>query len=317
MSRLPQAAYRIISTAAPGVATGLLFCFAATAQPYQPQTTPTPDFTKTVIRTTDLGHRTYMLEGEGGNIVIAVGGDGVIMVDDEYAPLHDKIRSAIAAITPKPIRYLVLTHFHRDHTGGNEDFAKDGATIVAHQSVADHLKAGTHSGVTGNVMPPAPEIALPKQTYSDSLTLHVQGRTAQLNHIGNAHTDGDTTVWFPDANVLATGDIVTFGRYPNIDYLYGGSIDGMITGVNAVLRMARDDTKIVPGHGPLGTKAMITDYRAMLVIMRERVRNLIGAGKTEDEAVAARLTADYDAKLHVNAQGAGNFVRVVYRSLKG
>lgn len=178
------------------------------------------------------------------------------------------------------------------------------------------MKAGTHSGVTGNVVPPAPDIALPKQTYLDYLTLRIAGRSAQLTHIANAHTDGDTAVWFPDANVLATGDIVTFGRYPNIDYLYGGSIDGMISGVDAVLGMARDATKIVPGHGPLGTRAMIQNYRAMLVSLRERVRDLMRKGMTEDEVVAARPTADYDAKLHVNAQGAGNFVRVVYRSLK-
>lgn len=303
-------------TAWAGIAAVLLFCAAAMAQPYQPQTTPPPDFSKTVIHTRDLGHRTYMLEGEGGNIVIAAGDDGVIMVDDEYAPLHDKIKAAIAAITPQPIRYLVLTHFHRDHTGGNEGFARDGATIVAQESVTERLKAGTHSGVTGNVVPPAPDIALPKQIYSDYLTLQIAGRSAQLTHIANAHTDGDTAVWFADANVLATGDIVTFGRYPNIDYLYGGSIDGMISGVDAVLGMAKDDTKIVPGHGPLGTRAMIRGYRAMLVSLRERVRDLMRKGMTEDEVVAARPTADYDAKLHVSAQGAGNFVRVVYRSLK-
>lgn len=303
-------------TAWAGIAALLLFSTTVMAQPYQPQTTPPPDFSKTLIHTHDLGHRTYMLEGEGGNIVVAVGDDGVIMVDDEYAPLHDKIKAAIAAITPQPIRYLVLTHFHRDHTGGNEGFARDGATIVAQESVTERLKAGTHSGVTGNVVPPAPDIALPKQTYADYLTLQIAGRSAQLTHIANAHTDGDTAVWFPDANVLATGDIVTFGRYPNIDYLYGGSIDGMISGVDAVLGMARDDSKIVPGHGSLGTRAMIQDYRAMLVSLRERVGDLMRKGMTEDEVVAARPTADYDAKLHVNAQGAGNFVRVVYRSLK-
>ncbi len=303
-------------TAGAGIAAVLLLCATAVAQPYQPQTTPPPDFAKTVIHTRDLGHRTYMMEGEGGNIVVAVGDDGIIMVDDEYAPLHDKIKAAITAITPQPIRYLVLTHFHRDHTGGNEGFAKDGAAIVTHETVAMHLKEGTRNGVTGNVVPPAPDIALPKQTYSDAMAVQVAGQSAQLTHIADAHTDGDTAVWFPDANVLATGDIVTFGRYPNIDYLYGGSIDGMIAGVDAVLGMAKDDTKIVPGHGPLGTRAMIQDYRAMLVTLRERVRDLMRKGMTEDEVVAVRPTADYDAKLHVSTQAAGNFVRVVYRSLK-
>ena len=289
---------------------------AASAQPFQPPTTPAPDFTKTVITTTDLGKRTYMLEGEGGNIVVAVADDGVIMVDDQYAPLHDKIKAAIAAITTQPIRYLILTHFHRDHTGGNEAFAKDGAIIVAHESVKTHLAAGTKNGVTGNAVPPAPAIALPKQTYTDAMTIALKGRKAELRHLPNVHTDGDSYVYFADANVLATGDVVTFGRYPNIDYLYGGSIDGEIRGVDTVLEVARDDTKIVPGHGPLGTKAMIRDYRKMLTDVRERVAALIAAGKTEDQAVAAKPNADYDAKLKVSPQAAGNFVRVVYRSLK-
>jgi len=291
-------------------------CAIALAQPFQPQTTPTPDFTKTVIQTTDLGHRTYLLRQDGGNVVVAVGDNGIIMVDDSFTPLHDKIKAAIAAISSAPIRYLVLTHFHRDHTGGDAQFAHDGALIVAHKSVAERLAAGSHNGLTGNVMAPEPRAALPKQTYSDSTTLQIPGVTAKLEHIANAHTDGDTAVYFPDANVLATGDIVTFGRYPNIDYLYGGSIDGMIKGIDAVLRLAKGDTKIVPGHGPLGTRAMIGDYRQMLVTVRGRIQALIDQGRSEDEIVAAKPDADYDAKLKVSAQAAGNFIRVVYRSLK-
>jgi glyoxylase-like metal-dependent hydrolase (beta-lactamase superfamily II) len=294
----------------------ILFAGESHAQAPQPPTTPPPDFEKTEIKTTDLGNRTYMLEGEGGNIVAAVADDGVIMVDDQFAPLHDKIKAAIAAITKQPIRTLILTHFHRDHTGGNEAFAKDGAIIVAHESVKTHLAAGTRNGLTGNVVPPAPAIALPKQTFTDTMTVELKGRRAELRHIANIHTDGDTYVYFADANVLATGDIVTFGRYPNIDYVYGGSIDGMIRGVDIVLQAAKDDTKIVPGHGPLGTKAMVRDYRRILVDTRDRIQKLIAAGKSEDEAVAAKPNADYDAKLKLSAQAAGNYVRVVYRSLK-
>jgi glyoxylase-like metal-dependent hydrolase (beta-lactamase superfamily II) len=238
------------------------------------------------------------------------------MVDDQFAPLHDKIKAAIAKISTQPIRSLILTHFHRDHTGGNEAFAKDGATIIAHESVKAHLAAGTSNGLTGSAVPPAPAIALPKETYSDAMTVELKGRKAELKHLANVHTDGDTYVYFADANVLATGDIVTFGRYPNIDYLYGGSIDGVIKGVDSVLQVAREDTKIVPGHGPLGTKAMIRDYRKMLTDARERIAALIAAGKTEDEAVSAKPNGDYDAKLKSSPQAAGNFVRVVYRSLK-
>jgi len=287
----------------------------AQAQQLQPLA-PAPDFDKVVIKTTDLGNRTYMLEGEGGNITVAVADDGVIMVDSQFAPLHDKIKTAIAALTKQPIRYLVITHFHRDHTGGNEAFGKDGATIVAHESVKTHLASGTRNGLTGNMVPPAPAIALPKETYKETMTVRLQGRSAELKHPADVHTDGDTYIYFADANVLVTGDIVFFGRYPNIDFLYGGSIDGMIRGVDELLKFAKDDTKIVPGHGPVGTKAMMREYRQTLVDARDRVQKLKAAGKTEDEAVAAKPNADYDAKFGLDPRATGNFVRVVYRSLK-
>src|SRR6266700_4415461 len=288
---------------------------AAPAQQLQP-IAPPPNFDAVQIKTTDLGNRTYMLEGEGGNIPVAGADDGVIMVDSQFAPLHDKIKAAIAALTKQPIRYLVITHFHRDHTGGNEAFGKDGATIVAHESVKAHLASGTRNGLTGNVVPPAAPIALPKDTFKDTMTVRLQGRAAEFRHPVDVHTDGDTTIYFADANVLATGDIVVFGRYPNIDFAYGGSIDGMIRGVDELLNFAKDDTTIVPGHGPVGTKAMIREYRQMLVAARDRIQKLKAAGKTEDEVVAAKPNADYDAKYGLDARSNGNFVRVVYRSLK-
>src|SRR5439155_10415560 len=144
------------------------------------------------------------------------------------------------------------------------------------------------------VVPPAPALGLPKQTYKDKLTLRLKGRTAELRHPANVHTDGDTTITFSDANLLVAGDLVFFGRYPNIDFAYGGSIDGMIRGVDELLKFAKDDTKIVPGHGPVGNKAMMRDYRQMLVEARDRIAKLKSAGKTEDEIVAAKPNADYD-----------------------
>ena len=297
-------------------ASALVIAASAQAQPpYQPST-QRPDFATVQIKTTDLGNRTYMLEGEGGNIVVAVADDGVTMVDDQFEPLHDKIKAAVAKLTPQPIRYLVLTHFHRDHSGGDELFAKDGAIIVAHENAKKRLAEGTQNGLTGNIMEPAPAAALPKQTYKDAMTLRLKGRTAELKHVENVHTDGDTYIYFPEANVLATGDIVTTGRYPNIDYVYGGGIDGMIRGVDVVLGVAKDNTKIVPGHGPLGTKAQVKEYRQVLVDARDRIAKLKAAGRSEEQAVAAKPMADYDAKLHLNAQQSSNFVRVVYRSLK-
>jgi cyclase len=274
------------------------------------------DFSKVEIKTTDLGHHTYMLEGNGGNITLAVGGDGDIMVDSEFAPLHDKIKAAIAAVTNQPVRYLVNTHYHGDHTGGDEAFAKEGTIVVANVNVKKRLAEGTTNGLTGAKTAPVSGAALPSKTFTEATTLQVKGRTAKLGHIHNAHTDGDTYVWFADANVLSTGDIVTLGRYPNIDFAVGGNIKGMIAGVDTYLKLVNDKTKIVPGHGPLADKAALIQYRAMLVAARDRMAKLVKAGKTEQEAIAAKPFADYDAKLGATDQQSTNFIRVVYNSLK-
>jgi cyclase len=285
--------------------------FAAHARAQQ------PDFSKTEIKTTDLGHHTYMLQGEGGNITVAVGGDGVIMVDGEFAPLHDKIKAAIEAVTKEPIRYLVNTHYHGDHTGGNAPFAKDGAIVVAQINVKKRLAAGTTNGLTGAKTPPVAADALPAKTYTSALTLKVKGRTAQLKHVANAHTDGDTYVYFRDANVLSTGDTVTIGRWPNIDFANGGNIKGMIAATGIYLNFVNDKTKIVPGHGPLANKTMLLAYRRMLIAARERMAKLVAAGESEDEVVQAKPFADMDAKLGATDQQSTNFIRVVYHSLKG
>jgi cyclase len=290
----------------------------AQAEPCLPPT-PVPDFDKAAIKTTDLGNRTYMLEGVGGavggNVTIAVGDEGAIVVDNMFAQMYGKIKAAIAAVTSQPVRYVVNTHFHRDHTGGNEAFGKDGAVIVAHENVKRVLASGSRNGLNCAVTPPVSESALPKETYKDTMTLKLRGRSAELRHPADVHTDGDTTIYFADANVLVAGDLVFYGRYPNIDFVYGGSIDGMIRGTDELLNFAREDTTIVPGHGPAGNKAMMRDYRTMLAAARERIATLKAAGKTEDEVVALKPTADYDAKFGVNERAIGNFLRVIYRTL--
>jgi glyoxylase-like metal-dependent hydrolase (beta-lactamase superfamily II) len=275
------------------------------------------DFSTVEQKITELGNRTYMLEGAGGNTTVIVGDDGVIMVDGQFAPLHEKLKAAIAKLSNQPIKYLVNTHFHGDHTGGNAPFAKDGVKVVAHANVKKRLAEGTTNGLTGNKTPPAPPEALPTTTYKNSMTLEVKGRSVQLEHPLPAHTDGDTYVLVKDANVLATGDIVSVGnRFPNIDFAVGGGIDGMIAAVDAYIKLADDRTKIVPGHGAVMNKAQLREYRAMLATARERVVKLITEGKSEQDAVAAKPFSDLQTKAGANDQQSVNFVRVIYNSLK-
>jgi glyoxylase-like metal-dependent hydrolase (beta-lactamase superfamily II) len=298
------------------VAASMLLAGVAFAQQSPtPAAPPLADFSKVEIKTTDLGDNVYMLEGQGGNITVAVAKDGIIMVDGQFAPLHDKIKAAIEATSKQPIIYLINTHYHGDHTGGNEPFAKDGVTVVSQINVKNRLAAGTTNGLTGAKTPPAPQGALPSKTYTNVSKIHLSGRVADLKHIANAHTDGDTYVWFKTANVLSTGDTFTNGRYPNIDFANGGSIKGMIAAADAYLKLANAKTRIVPGHGPLADKAALTEYRTMLVTARDRMAKLVKEGKSEDEAVAAKPFADLDAKWAPTELASKNFIRVVYHSL--
>ena len=297
------------------VATTLLLAGTALAQQPPAAAPPPPDFSKVEIKTTDLGDNVYMLEGQGGNITVAAAKDGIIMVDGEFAPLHDKIKAAVATVSSQPIKYLINTHFHGDHTGGNEPFAKDGATVVSEINVKNRLAAGTTNGLTGVKTPPVSPDALPAKTYTGSYHIRLRGRVADLKHIANAHTDGDTYVWFKTANVLSTGDTFTNGRYPNIDFANGGNIKGMIAATDAYLKLVNDKSRIVPGHGPLGDRAALIAYRTMLVTARDRMAKLVKDGKSEDDVVAAKPFADLDTKWAPNELAGKNFIRVVYHSL--
>jgi cyclase len=296
------------------VATMMLLNGAAVAQQQPSAAPPPPDFSKVEIKTTDLGDNMYMLEGQGGNITVAVAKDGIIMVDGEFAPLHDKIKAAISAVSNEPIKYLINTHFHGDHTGGNEPFAKDGVTIVADVNVKNRLAAGTTNGLTGAKTPAAPQGALPAKTYTGAYHIRLRGRVADLKHIANAHTDGDTYVWFKTANVLSTGDTFTNGRYPNIDFANGGNIKGMIAAASTYLKFVNDKTRIVPGHGPLADKAALAEYLKMLTTARDRMAKLVKDGKSEDDVVAAKPFADLDAKWAPTELASTNLIRVVYHS---
>lgn len=275
-----------------------------------------PDFSRIEVKTTDLGHSTYMLEGAGGNVTIAVGTNGVIMVDAQFAPMHDKLKAAIANVTNQPVKYLINTHYHGDHTGGNAAFGKEGVIIVAQENVKKRLQ-NPPPGANGRTPPPAPQEAVPVQVYKDKTTVSVGGRTAQVGYIANAHTDGDSYVYFPDANVLATGDLNGAQRnYTNPDIRGGGTIDRIIAGFDTVIRVANNQTKVVPGHGPLATKADLIATRKVLATVRDRVAKMKAAGMTEDQVVAAKPTADVQEQRHADDMVSERFVRLVYQTVK-
>jgi glyoxylase-like metal-dependent hydrolase (beta-lactamase superfamily II) len=274
------------------------------------------DFSKVEVKVTDLGNKTYMLEGAGGNVTIAVGTDGIIMVDTQFAPMHDKLMAAIKQISPLPIKQIIITHFHGDHTGGIAAFRKDGIPVLAEDNIRLRLMGGTTNGTNGNKTPPVAADALPTETYfGGTKTIEVGGRKAIVKHVYNAHTDGDSYVYFPDANVLCTGDVMNNNhRYQQVDFANGGDIRGMIRGTNEWLKLANDQTKVVVGHGGLAKKSDIAAYNAMVKEAREKVEKLFNEGKTEAEAIAAKPLADLDKTWSANDQASANMVKQVYNS---
>ena len=271
------------------------------------------------INTSDLGRKTYMLEGQGGNILVVIGDDGIIMVDAELAPLHDKIKAAITDSSSLPIKYLVDTHFHGEQTGGNAPFHRDGAIIVAQDNVRLRLLAGTTNGISYNKSPPAPADAIPTETYvGGTKTVAVRGREALLTHATNAHTDGDSWIYLADADVIFTGDLFyNNDRYPTIDYANGGDIRGMVRANEAFLKLATPATKIASSRGSaVAGKAEVAAFRDMLATARDRMAAIVGKGMTEEEAVAAKPFADLDATWADSERAARNFTRTVYNSFR-
>jgi glyoxylase-like metal-dependent hydrolase (beta-lactamase superfamily II) len=294
------------------------FCLAAILAAGMPALAQGPDYSKVEEVSTDLGKGVYAITGAGGNTTIAVGAGGVIVVDTQFAPVYDKLKAKIASLSGgKPILYVINTHYHGDHTGGNADFhAKDKATILAHPQVAERMRhpAPRPDGSPGAALPTD---AIPGQTYSgNGMTLAAGGASVQLIHPAPAHTDGDTIVIFLAANVIATGDIVGMASYPNIDVAAGGGIDGMIAGTNFILSKSDASTKIVPGHGAVTDRAGLTQYRDMLVEARARIAKAKAGGMSEDQLAKANLLADLDKRWAAPGNPlAVRFPINVYRSL--
>ena len=253
------------------------------------------DLSKVEIKTTALRDGTHMLTGAGGNMVASAGSDGVFIIDDQFAPLAGKIRAAVAKLSNKPLRFVVNTHWHGDHTGGNEDMGKAGAVIVAHDNVRKRMSVGQL--LRGSMVAPAAAAALPVVTFASNLSLHLNGDSVRVHHVANAHTDGDALVKFERANVLHMGDVYFNGLYPFIDAESGGSIDGMLAAVDSGLALSDATTIVVPGHGPASNRAELAAYGAMLKGHRDRISALKADGKSLAEVIAAKPTASTDEAL--------------------
>jgi cyclase len=287
--------------------------FAALATTVYAQA-PQPDFSKVEIKTTKISNTFYTLDGQGGTIGVLVGPEGIFMVDSQFAPLSQKIAAAIHQISDKPIRFMVNTHVHGDHTGGNENFAKMGVTIFSRDELRWRL-AHPAPGANGAPTPPAPAEALPVVTYDGPVTIHMDGEDVHLIPIHRAHTDGDTLVYFPNNDVLMTGDYYRSVQFPNIDRTNGGSLDGMIEGLGATIGMAGPKTKIIPGHGPTVDRAALIAHRDMIIAIRDKVAALVQQGKSVDEVLAAKPTSDYDSIPNASTTSE-RFVRQLYAELK-
>ncbi len=254
------------------------------------------DSSKVEITTEKLADGVYMLVGSGGNLGLSVGNDAVFLVDDQYAPLTPKIQAAVSAITKKPVKFVLNTHWHGDHTGGNERFAEAGALVVAHDNVRKRMSTAQFIDFLKMHVERSPPAALPLVTFSADVTFHINGDEVVAFHCPAAHTDGDAIVHFRRADVIHMGDVFFNGLYPFIDASSGGSADGVVAAVDRALALAGDKTKIIPGHGPLATKADLREYRDMVATVQGRIRSQVAAGKSVQEIVDSKPTREFDAK---------------------
>jgi glyoxylase-like metal-dependent hydrolase (beta-lactamase superfamily II) len=271
------------------------------------QDTPPP------IEAVQVAPGVHVLYGQGGNIGVSTGSDGMFLIDDQYANLTDKILEALAQLSPGQPRFVLNTHWHGDHTGGNENLAAKGSVIVAHDRVRKRMSSENFSEFFKKTTPPSPPGALPIVTFDNSLSLHVNGDELRGIHVHAAHTDGDVFIHFRKANVIHTGDLVFAGMYPFIDLDSGGSVAGVIAAVDQMLVLANEGTRVIPGHGKVTDRAGLEAYRQLLVVTSERMRELVKAGKTQDEVLAAKPFAEHDATQSWGFITAERYIQILYR----
>jgi len=276
------------------------------------------DFNKISIETVPISQGLYLLVAVGGNmgnVGVSVGSDGVLLVDDQFAPMYPKILEALGKLSKQPVRFVVNSHFHGDTIGSNELMAKAGAVIIAHDNARKRLIAQRSLAVPDPRNPAVPDGALPTLTFSDTLSFHFNGEEIDVIHIGPGHTDADSVVYFRKANVLHAGDLFDTGRYPIIILEHGGSANGLIAAQERILKMVNKDTKILPGKGgPITNMKDVQEQHDMIVTVRDRVLNGIRAGKTLEQVLASKPTAEFDDSLKIG-RGPGDFVTLIYQEL--
>ncbi len=257
----------------------------------------------------------YLLMGAGGNLGLLVGEDGVLLIDDELEPLAPKVVAAVDNLAKHPVDFVINTHWHFDHVGGNPTFSAQGAVVIAHEEARRRMQAGQFLPAFQMQIPPAVPAELPVVTFGDAIALHVNGQTVEVVHPAPAHTDGDAMVFMTEANVVHMGDLYWNGMYPLVDAASGGSLKGMIEGVAFALERMDESTAVIPGHGPLSNKAELIAYHAMLKLTQQRLEQLKRQGKSASEAVAAKPTADLDSQWGQGLFDGDTWVRMLYSAM--
>ena len=270
------------------------------------------NFDKVEIKTEKLSPTTYVLYGSGGNIGLSIGDDAVFLVDDQYAPLTPKITAAIQALTNKPVQFVLNTHWHGDHAGGNENFRKTGTVIIAHDNTRKRLSVEQFLVHINRKIPASSDAALPVVTFSSDMTFHINGDEVFVFHMPKAHTDGDAVIHFRKSNVVHMGDTLWHNIYPVIDSRAGGTPEGMIAAADRVLALSDDKTKIIAGHGPLASKSDLKAYRDMLATTADRVRAMVKEGKKLDEVLAAKPTTEFDERWGRGFFTAARFIEMLF-----
>ena len=293
----------------------LFISAAASARPAEKM--DLPDWSKTPVEDRDLGHGVHMLESFGGNIGVLAGDQGILLIDAEWPQLHDKVLAAVSHISKQPIRYLVNTHWHWDHVGGDGQFGKAGVVIFSSEQTREYIEKAQASTASAAGVPYAPDrAAIPVVTVNNGVKFHVGGQTVEIIHVPPAHTNGDLIVHFIEADVIQTGDTFFHGFYPDIDQPHGGTIDGMIALYDTLYKMSGPNTKIIPGHGPVANREDVREYQAMLREVRKRVAKAVAAGMTEEQLVALHPLDDLDRKWGGNLIKQPYLLGIVYEELK-